>query len=39
MDPIILNRNIVKGLWPFLNNGDNRWRALLDYLPQNYEWN
>lgn len=33
-DPVILNPRIAEGLWPFVISGDDRWRALLDYLPE-----
>ncbi|MBW7907637.1 MAG: YqgE/AlgH family protein [Kiritimatiellae bacterium] len=33
-DAAILNYRVVEGMWPFLINGDQQWRVLLDYLPR-----
>lgn len=38
-DPVIRDSQITRGLWPFLNSGDDRWRTLVDYLPKNSRWN
>lgn len=38
-DPVVLNLRVAAGLWPFLISGDDRWRSLLEYLPEESERN
>lgn len=38
-DPAALHPRLASGLWPFLISGDNRWRALIDYLPEETDRN
>ncbi|HMP76521.1 MAG TPA: YqgE/AlgH family protein [Kiritimatiellia bacterium] len=39
VDPTVFDPRIAPGLWSFLLSGDDRWRALVDYLPKESDRN